>query len=526
MNDRGTLASENVLSGRGLCKSFGETKVLTNVSMEVGSGEIVALMGVNGAGKSTLLNIIGGSLLPDRGEVEIEGRLARFHGPSDALAAGVVMVHQELHLAPELSVAENLFLGRERTVGGGWLDWGRTDRDAQMVLDRLGTDIHPRTRVSKLSVAQQQMVEVARALAQNARLLILDEPTASLSETDADRLLQVVRDLSATGVGVIYTSHRLDEVRSVANRYCVLRDGVVVRSCPAEELSRDALICEMTGESSTSASLARARSDAEASARPLVLETRGVSQTASDGRQVLSDVSISVGRGEILGIAGLMGSGRTELLNALSGASQDDWSGDVDLEGRAYRPQFPRDAIAAGVAHVTEDRKDSGLVLSLGVGDNISLASLETLTQLGWLNRRAQEQLAQASIDQLDVRTSGPRQEVSRLSGGNQQKVVLAKWLAVQPRLLLLDEPTRGVDVGAQASIYRMLHQLADEGLAVVLVSSDWSELMAHADRIVVLSGGRVTGELAPCDYSQARLLDLASQSQGAMAEPTRESAA
>ena len=506
MNAAAAAAADaaTLLEAEGLSKSFGATAVLKGVSLSIRPGEVLALMGANGAGKSTLMNILAGVLQPDRGRILWRGEPLALSGPADAHRAGISMVHQELHLAPEMTVAENIFLGSEPLTRWGTINRTKMNEAAEVLLRRLSCSRPPTAKVGELRVAEQQLVEIAKALSHEARLLILDEPTAALSEREVADLLEVVRGLQREGVAIIYTSHRMEEVFGIASHVLVMRDGETVRWTTAEETSREALIRDMVG-SDVAEFDRQARTHGE-----VVLSARGLRRRRADGMVVLDGVTLEARAGEVLGIGGLMGAGRTELLELLAGASTDPWAGEIDLEGKPYRPRSPADAIRRGIAFVTEDRKGNGLVLHESIRFNMALASLGELSSLGWLRRGGERTLVERFMHSLAVKATGPDQPAGSLSGGNQQKVVIGKWLATRPRLLLLDEPTRGVDVGAKAAFYELIDQLTAEGLAVILVSSDWMELMQLSDRILVLQAGRPAALLEPDQFSQERLLDHA----------------
>ena len=497
-------AAAALLEADDIWKAFGQTSVLKGVSLSIRPGEVLALMGANGAGKSTLMNILAGVLQPDRGVTRWDGEPLSLSGPADAHRAGIAMVHQELHLAPEMTVAENIFLGSEPLTRWGTIDRARMNAAAEALLRRLSCPRAPTAKVGDLRVAEQQLVEIAKALSREARLLILDEPTAALSEREVADLLDVVRGLQREGVAVIYTSHRMEEVFGIASHVLVMRDGAAVRWSRAEETGREALIRDMVGRDV-------AEFDRQARVHgEVVLGAHGLRRVRADGTVLIDGVPLEARAGEVLGIGGLMGAGRTELLELLAGASDDPWSGEILLEGRPYRPRSPADGIGRGVAFITEDRKGSGLILHESIAFNMSLASLPELSSLGWLRKRDQRSLVDGFMRSLAVKATGPDQPAASLSGGNQQKVVIGKWLATAPRLLLLDEPTRGVDVGAKAAFYELIDSLTAEGLAVILVSSDWMELMQLSDRILVLQGGRPAALLEPDQFSQERLLDHA----------------
>lgn len=492
-----------------LWKSYGPVPVLQGVSLTLRPGQVLALMGVNGAGKSTLMNILCGAARPDRGGLEVGGRPVSFLRPSDAHRAGLAMVHQELQLAADMSIADNIFLGREPMRGFGLIDRRVMQARAAALLERLGVSRAPTEPVAGLSVAERQLVEIAKALATEARVVILDEPTAALSAAEAETLLAIVRSLRAEGVAFIFTSHRLDEVFAVATDLLVLRDGKVVAEGATGDLSRADLIRAMLGRQIAEPAAARpsrARLD-----KPARLELEGVTRSGRGARPQLDGVSLTLGEGEVLGLAGLMGAGRTKLLEVIAGACPDAWSGRMRLGGRDFRPRRPHDAIAAGVAYVTEDRKATGLVLDHSVAANICLASLDRLSRVGWLPPGRETAFARDLMGRLSVRAAGPGQPAGQLSGGNQQKVVMAKWLARRPDLLLLDEPTRGVDVGAKAAFYDLLAELSAAGVSTLLASSDWPELMALSDRILVLRDGRPTALFRRGEATADILLDYAS---------------
>ncbi len=477
-----------LLAINGIEKSYGPVRVLNNVSFALERGQVLAVMGENGAGKSTLMNILSGFVTMDQGAIYLDGEPLHCPTPGAARNAGIVMVQQELSLVPELSVAENIFLGAEPTGTTGMIDRRGMNAAAHSILDRLAFGKSPDLLARDLRVGEQQLVEIARALAQDMRVLILDEPTTALAETEVELLFTVVRALQREGVAVLYISHRMDEIFEIASDVIVMRDGEMVCAAPVSSLDRDKLVRHMTGGVIREAQAPVAVVDGE-----VVLTVDGLWRGGrfQSGRRLLDNISFDLKQGEILGIAGLMGAGRTELLEVLSGACSEDWGGTITLEGEPFLPRSPADGIRRGVACLTEDRKGNGLITDHGIDRNISLASLEMLGQFGWIDKKAEGALAVQSISDLAIRATGPDHVAGQLSGGNQQKVVLAKWLATEPRLLLLDEPTKGIDIGAKAAIYGLFRDLAARGLSMLLVSSEWVELMALSNRVLVLRDGR-----------------------------------
>jgi D-xylose transport system ATP-binding protein len=489
------------LALRGITKNFPGVRALDDVSLELGHGEILALCGENGAGKSTLIKVLCGCFPTGsfRGEIRLEGRPVHFRGIRAAEAHGIALIAQELALVPELSVAENLMLGREPTR------FGLVRREAVRVealraLGRVGLDLDPARPVRTLGIAQQQLVEIARALAKQAAILVLDEPTAALSGGDARRLLDLLTDLRGRGVSAIYVSHRLDEVFAIADRITVLRDGRTVATGPAREMPRERVIAHMVGRDVNDYYPRPRRGEGG-----VLLEVRGWAladpagrRDGGPGRDVLEGVGFEVRAGEVLGLAGLMGAGRTALVTSLVGAARSAVRGTLRLADGPARGPFrsPAEALAAGVALLSEDRQRFGLVPAASVEDNLTLATLSRFARRGLLETGERARAARAQVETLRIRTPDLGTPVDRLSGGNQQKVVLGRWLLAEPRVLLLDEPTRGIDVGARAEIYRLIGELTARGLAVVLVSSDLPELLGLSHRVVVLNRGRIAATL------------------------------
>jgi ribose transport system ATP-binding protein len=493
-----------LLEARGVRKHFPGVQALDGVSLHVTRGEVLAVVGENGAGKSTLMKVLAGVHAPDAGEILLDGRPVRFAGVADAIRHGVVLIHQELNLADNLSVAANLFLGREAVRGGplGWLDRGRMDGAARALLARVGLDVDPGAAVGGLPPGQRQLVEIARALSLDARLLIMDEPTSSLTQGETERLYEVIDGLKRAGVAVVYISHRLAEVRRVADRVAVLRDGRNAGGLARADISHDAMVRLMVGRDLKKLYPRRHGAAAGAPAR---LEVRGLTYAGGPHHAV----SFTVRRGEIVGMAGLVGAGRTELAEALFGLRRVT-AGEVRLDGEPVVARHPSEAVASGLLLVPEDRRRHGLVLEESVRENLALPNLDQLSVLGWVRRGMEARLAREQMARLGVRASGPGQAAGLLSGGNQQKVVLGKWLARRPRVLILDEPTRGVDVGARGEIYALMDGLAAEGVAVLMISSDLEEILGMSDRVLVLHEGRLAGELPRAALSEEAVMRLA----------------
>ncbi len=487
---------EPVVRLRGISKEFPGVKAVDGVNLEILPGEVHALAGENGAGKSTLMKILSQVERPTEGEVEISGGKVVFRGPGHAQSLGVAMVYQEFALAPHLSVAENLFLGRE-PARAGFVNRRKEKEKARELLGRVGLEVDPGRLVSSLTVAEQQRVEIAKALAIEAKVLILDEPTATLAEKEIEGLFEVIQDLASRGIAILYISHRLDEIFRIANRVTVMRDGKVVDTVPASELDEEKLVRLMVGRE-----VGNLYPKSEAEIGEVVLRVSGISRGT-----VLQDCSFEVRSGEILGFAGLVGAGRTELARAVFGADPVD-SGAVELEGEEVRTKDPQTAIEAGIGYLTEDRKGEGLALQLGVAQNITLAHVPV--RAGFLDLGAERRTARRRRDELNIRTPSIRRRVQVLSGGNQQKVVVAKWLETRAKVLFFDEPARGIDVGAKAEMFGLIGDLAKEGRAIVLISSYLPELLNMCDRILVMREGRVAGTLSREEFSEERVIALA----------------
>ncbi len=486
------------LSIRGLSKDFFGNRVVSDLDLDVAPGEVVALLGENGAGKSTVSAMIAGIHPPTEGTMVWEGQAFRPVSPADALAAGIGLIHQEMRLLPDLSIAENVFVGR-LPMRGAMVDRETMNRRAAEQLQRLGLDIPPTTRVGSLRVAAQQQVEIAKALTLNARLLILDEPTAALGGEETDRLFEQIERLKQDGVSFIYISHRLDEIARIADRVAVLRDGALVATHDTAQVPVKTLIEEMVGRSVDRMfpTIAPPR-DQE------VLSVDNLSGV--DG--AFRNVSFSVRAGEVFGIAGIVGAGRTELVRAITGADPLA-SGSVSIDGQVVHLREPGDAIRAGLVMVPEDRKQQGLLLDQTLADNVAYGNFDLMGRRGWISPGAMRRFAQAAISRMGVKGQ-PAQSASVLSGGNQQKLVIAKWISRDPKIFILDEPTRGIDVGARAAIYEVIAGLAQSGMAVVVVSSDLEEVLGLSHRVLVLSRGRQRGLLDREALSHVAVMELA----------------
>ncbi|MBL8893040.1 MAG: sugar ABC transporter ATP-binding protein [Rhizobiales bacterium] len=473
-----------------ISKSFVGVRVLDDVGFDVRPGEVHALLGENGAGKSTLIKIIAGVHAPDSGEIRVDGELVRFANPGQAVKAGIAIVYQELLLFPELTVAENIFINHAPRLGWGGLDWGAMRARARHLLDELDSHhLDVDTKVASLSVANRQRVEIAKALSQNARVVVMDEPTASLAEADVQQLMAIVRALRERGVGIVYVTHKLPEVFALADRVTVLRDGKHVATKPIGEVTERSLVNMMVGRS-----IDQLFPKAQTKFGESLLELRHV----SCGRMV-RDISFTLRSGEILGVAGLVGSGRTEMALTIFGLTPAE-SGEILIAGKPVKIGSPQAARDLGVAYVPEDRGLQGLIRPQTVAENIALTILDKLARWFIVDQRKEDGLARDFISKLGIRSRGPNQPTRQLSGGNQQKVVLAKWLAAEPRILIMDEPTRGIDVGAKSEIHALMSRLAQNGLAILMISSELPEVLGMSDRILVMNSGRIVEEIDRSD--------------------------
>jgi rhamnose transport system ATP-binding protein len=487
-----------VLQLDGIRKVFPGVVALDRVDFDLLPGEVHALVGENGAGKSTLIKVVSGVYRADAGTLRFLGQPVSIPTPRAAQELGIAVIYQETALFPDLTVLENLFMGAF-LLRGRLVDWARMRRDAQAVLDSLEVTLELDEPVGRLSAAQQQLVEIARALLREARVLIMDEPTAPLTQKDVGTLFRLIRQLKARGVGIVYISHRLEEVFEVADRVTVLRDGRHILTAPVGAVSGEDLIRHMVGRT-----LGTLFPKAEVRAGAPILEVQGLNKLG-----VLRDISFQVRQGEIVGLAGLVGSGRTTLAHALFGIEPPD-RGRVLVGGREVRISHPAHAIEMGIIYIPEDRQTQGLILPFPVRANLSMVILRRLSRLGFIDGSAEEAVAREFVSRLDIRTPGIDTVVGNLSGGNQQKVVVGKGLASDPRVLIMDEPTRGIDVGAKAEIHRLVSDLARRGLGILLISSELPELLGMCDRVLVMHRGRITGELARAEASQEKVMTLA----------------
>ena len=488
-----------VLRLTGISKRFGAVQALTDVDVALFANEVHALVGENGAGKSTLVKILAGIHHPDAGRIQLSGEDLVLSGPAAARDLGIAVIHQHPNLFPDLTVAENVFVGRLPRNGVRGVDWGELNRTAQRLFENLGVKQSVSVPVRGLSVADQQLVEIAKSLSLDARVLVMDEPTASLSSHEVERLFTIIRQLRARGVAILFVDHRMEEVFEIADRVSVLRDGRHVITAPINELNPAEAIRHMVGRR-----LETLFPKEQATIGEIALEVRGLTR-----RGVFSNASFQVRRGEILGLAGLVGAGRTEIARVLFGIDRAD-AGEVLVAGKHAEIKSPKDAMRLGIVYVPEDRHAQGLVLDFSIAANVSLPIVERLSRLLVVDRVQERQIATDYSKQLQVRSTGVEQVASGLSGGNQQKVVIAKWLATKPTVLLLDEPTQGVDIGAKAEVHRIISQLAGQGMAIVLISSELLEVLGMADRIVVLHEGRVAAEFARDDATQERVMAAA----------------
>jgi ribose transport system ATP-binding protein len=496
-----------VLEVRNISKSFSGVMALRELNLQVFPGQVTAITGENGAGKSTLMKIISGVYTDYQGQVLLNNKEVRFTGPKEAAGQGVIMIHQELNLIPQLSVAENIFLGREPVHRSGILDYGKMNQEAGKILSLLQLSIDPSTPVDRLRVGQQQLVEIARALLYDSKVLIMDEPTSAISEHEVELLFRIIRNLTAKGVAIIYISHKLKEIFEIADRYAVLRDGGLIGIGEMKNVTRDRLIQMMVGRQ-----LMEYLKNDQRKFGDELLRVENLCLKDPENRDAfrVENVNFTLHRGEVLGICGLMGSGRTEVLESVFGLFPEHVTGKIFIKGEEHVVKSVRDAIRAGIALVPEDRKLQGLVLNMTVAMNISLASLGRISRFGFISKHKEEMLRQEYADKMNIRIPAAEMEVEKLSGGNQQKVVISKWLATNPEVLLLDEPTRGIDVGAKAEIYDLIRKLTEQGMGIIVVSSELPEVLAVSDNILVMSESKPTAKLPRAGTTEEMIMKAA----------------
>jgi len=496
-----------VLQAKGISKTFGGIKALDGVDLVVYQGQVNAIVGENGAGKSTLMKVLTGVYQEYDGQIILDGRKVTFTNPKEAQNNGIAIIHQELNLIPYLSVAENIFLGREFINRLGLIDYKGMYGETKKLLERLDLHINPRIQVSSLRIGQQQIVEIAHALSLDARIVIMDEPTSAISEHEIKVLFDLIRSLKAQGVAIVYITHKLDELFQIADSVTVLRDGKLVGFRSLENVTHDDIVRMMVGRDLSDFFV---KSGVAQSEEVLSVRDMCLAHPRRQGDYVVDHVSFTVKAGEVLGLFGLMGAGRTELLETMFGLHPKRSSGCIFLNGREIKVNSPTDAIKLGIGFITEDRKLEGLVMQMSLAKCITLASLEQTERFGFLSAALETQLAEDYVERLRIKTPSVQQIVENLSGGNQQKVVIAKWLATHPRILLLDEPTRGIDVNAKNEIYRLISELTQAGLAIVMVASELPEIMAIADRIIVLSEGKQTAEFTRSQATEELIMKAA----------------
>lgn len=492
--------SEYVLEMRDITKRYPGVVAVNNAQLNLRAGEVHCLVGENGAGKSTLMKVLSGAVPLDSGEIRLSGEPVHIHSPHHAQQLGISMIYQEFNLSPYLSVAENIFLGREpRLRRTPFINWAKMYRDARAILARIRVNLDVRKPVNECSVAQQQMVEIAKALSFNSKIIVMDEPSATLTEHELAALFDLIRELKRQGIGMIYISHRLEEIFTIGDRVTVMRDGHYIATRPVNEVTREEIIRMMVGRE-----LTHEFPKETFAPGPERLRIEGLTR-----RGAFENVSFSLRTGEIVGLTGLVGAGRTEVARAIFGADRPD-AGRVILDGKAVAVRSPQDAIRLGIGLLTEDRKNQGLVLGMTVRENTTLANLRSLVKLLFVDRRRERAETDRFVRELQIKTPSIEQVVQNLSGGNQQKVVLAKWLFTESKVLIFDEPTRGIDVGAKVEIYRLMNELVRRGVCILMISSELPEVLGMCDRILVMHEGRIAGELPRAEATQERVMQLA----------------
>ena len=500
---------KKLLDMKDISKTFGSVQALKGVSLDLYAGEVLALMGENGAGKSTLMNILSGSLQPTEGEIYLKGEKVHVSDSITAKKLGIAKIHQELQIVPELSVAENIFLGRWKSKAGPAVDFKGMIEESRKYLEMLDVKVDPAKKLKDLRIGEQQLVEIAKAISLNSEIIVMDEPTSAISEKEAEKLFNIIRRLRGEGKGIIYITHRMEEIFKIADRLTVMRDGQYIGTVRAAETTKDEIIKMMVGRDMSEQYPKDPTEKGE-----VALEVKELSYTPPEGsfRRSLKNISLYVRHGEVLGIAGLAGAGRSEFFECLAGVHHGETEGHIYIEGKEVSIKTPSDAIKAGISFATEDRKGTGLVLSRSIGENMSLPLLKKFSPMFFMKTSEEKNIWQKQMETLRIKAPGAKTLVSSLSGGNQQKVVLAKWLMTEPKILLLDEPTRGIDVGAKAEIYQLINNLAKQGMAIIVVSSELPEVIGISDRIVTFCEGELTGEFLQKDATQEKLLESATK--------------
>ena len=500
---------KKLLDMKDISKTFGSVQALKGVSLDLYAGEVLALMGKNGAGKSTLMNILSGSLQPTEGEIYLKGEKVHVSDPITAKKLGIAKIHQELQIVPELSVAENIFLGRWKSKAGPAVDFKGMIEESRKYLEMLDVKVDPAKKLKDLRIGEQQLVEIAKAISLNSEIIVMDEPTSAISEKEAEKLFNIIRRLRGEGKGIIYITHRMEEIFKIADRLTVMRDGQYIGTVRAAETTKDEIIKMMVGRDMSEQYPKDPTEKGE-----VALEVKELSYTPPEGsfRRSLKNISLYVRHGEVLGIAGLAGAGRSEFFECLAGVHHGETEGHIYIEGKEVSIKTPSDAIKAGISFATEDRKGTGLVLSRSIGENMSLPLLKKFSPMFFMKTSEEKNIWQKQMETLRIKAPGAKTLASSLSGGNQQKVVLAKWLMTEPKILLLDEPTRGIDVGAKAEIYQLINNLAKQGMAIIVVSSELPEVIGISDRIVTFCEGELTGEFLQKDATQEKLLESATK--------------
>lgn len=492
---------DKLLVMEGIDKSFPGVRALDQCRLDLNAGEVLALVGENGAGKSTLMKILTGVYTKDSGKIIYKGKEVEVPNTKVAQGLGISIIHQELNLMPHLTAAQNIFIGRE-FMGSGkvFVDDRIANKKAQEIFDRMNLDLDPKVKVGTLTVAKQQMVEIAKALSFDSSILIMDEPTAALTDTEIDELFKIIKDLQSKGVAIIYISHRMEELKKISNRITIMRDGCYVDTVKTKEVTLDQIISMMVGRTIYH----DPRGNSKNSKGEVVLEVKNLNRG-----KTIKDVSFQLHKGEILGFAGLMGAGRTEVARAIFGADRLD-SGQIFIKGKEVKIHQPKDAVQHGIGYLSEDRKRYGLTVSESVEENVSLASVDQFTKHGFTNFRNISQITNDYIEKLAIKTPSSKQKIKNLSGGNQQKVVIAKWLLRDCEVLIFDEPTRGIDIGAKSEIYNLLSELAQEGKSIIMISSELPEVLRMSDRVVVMCEGKITGELNIEEANQETIMRCA----------------